>query len=1763
MSTQSIQHPPRAAVVSDDVIERARDAYHRGRHLDVVNLLGAPTVVDALPSTEARVLMGRVVRRLGHTRLGRWWMLEALRRDRSSAIARYYAAADRVNQGRGWSLARRLLGGRTPNIPEPADDRARAMWLALAGQMAGLYRDFDRGLALYAQAAALSPADPWPPTCRALLLAEADRVDEGLDAIKQLVAQMPTSHLARMVEVYLLSLRGDADAALARLTDIEAGAQDFRASLQLGTQLFDLDRHVEARAAFERARRHAPLAEPAVMQMLHGRLCDVTWRLGEVERSRFHARRAGAGFFTEIAKRVGAHVERGAPPNERRRVQLDVPFVPQKHDTCAPATLTALVRTLGGEADHDEVAARICYDGTPSHVQRTWAQGEGYVVREFVATWEASVALLDIGLPFALRTDTVDSAHLVAITGYDAVRGTLVVRDPSNPSAGEFLASGLFETHAASGPLAAVLVPAERRAEVEALDLPLAPVLDRIHAIEVALYEHRPDEARAELDAIVAAHPELADQPLLRLVQMACARHDGDEGRRIEHARRLTHLFPDCDWARAVLLRALAGPTHHGEWKDRLEFVAGRKNAHPYFLTMLADALDHDPTTRPRAETMVRRALRLRPNDGLSMHVFGDICASLGRDEESFLAHRLSVTLNPTDEHYAETAFHSACRLGRRDAGLALLGRRIEKLGRLNAGPATTLCVALESIGQRDAGLQALEEQDVRRPEDSQLRLYWAGALSRAGRFDEAQAHLEWAQGRTRREGWLAAAADIAERRGAYAEATAHTLALVELEPQAVATQSRYTRLVAKTRGLNEALAHIERASRARPRDLALLQLWDDWLDRADRTLARLPVVRRMVEVDPRSAWSWRQLGFVAVELGHLEEAARAVKRAMDLDPKDTATLGLHGMLAAAEGDLDAAQKWFRAAVEGSPDYEWGQRRLLEVCSDDPALQREALAFIEGRLVQSTSAGGFDSFGALVRRYLGMAEALAATRRLREARPEVYDAVLSELRSLQAAGEPEPLIAAAERAIERFSSRPDLFMLLAEAHHVTHDRQASEAAARRALAVDPTYAPAWCHVGMLHEEAGDLDAAEEVYRDAIDRAPLAPQNYGYLAEVLWKKGEVEGAMNHLERALEVGPEYTWAMSMLVEWGGVVGRSEEGLHRLEALAARSPHDGATQAALAQAYLRAERYDAALAAAERARCAEPRNPQRVITQVEALVRMGRADDAQALCAATVDDIDDPDDVRVCWAQIHADKGDMGAAIDKVRAVVDADPDNAWAWRNLASFIRQKEGSGAAADAAARWSELEPNNPTALAGVADALAATGQTSDALARLEQALVIDPEHSWAAGRYADLSLANDQRDKALAFARAQPKPDALLVALADAHINRGSRSDADGVELHDAAAESCIAEVFKRSPNNEAAWERYIDILERQNRHAELWKRVPALAERPDASTYLLARAARLAAAQGDTERLVAWTRRTLEAPYDGHWPIHTAITALQQAGAPVESLCDDVAASAPEPTATAIRCALVTALIQGAALDDAMRRVDAWSHDIDAHVEELGAAVDAFVDFERPHRILPWCNGHADDAARHLRLWTACARVRLIIDPVDATAWMSDWRERDGVEMWMVYNVCTALSEAGRDEEALSTEADALARLDPDHTVDDLRALHAAHLAGVGKLDAARHQLEKINAEALDTRGQAWRAVAHALVDEPPDWFEAVDTVALVRRDVEPTPLDCDVLVKVCRRILRDAPRWGLRLSAWWHGWRLRSRARRRRAALSRGSD
>jgi len=605
---------------------------------------------------------------------------------------------------------------------------------------------------------------------------------------------------------HLLQLLGRDPEAVELLTSAADHLESYLVLSQLAAIQSELRNHDEAWASLERASELALLKDKRLASSLAGERSSVAYHLGRDDEARELAGQSEEPFFKEIARRLEQ------PSPDARRVQLEVEFVRQHHMTCAPATLTAISRFWSMPADHLEVAEAICYDGTPGHSERHWAESHGWRAREFTVTWDSAVALIDAGIPFTLTTVDLQSAHLQAVIGYDGRRGTFIIRDPMARNAGEALADVFLERFQASGPRGMAMVPADRSDLLDRLDLPDADRFDRYHEIQRALVAHDREAASEAFEPLASEAPE---HRLTLQARLSLAEYDADQTARMAAVDRLIELFPD---EASFKLAKLAGLRVMGRREDRLGLLEGMIRAelvHPVIWQQYAQELGEDARCRTRVVSLLWRALRRDPQNGGTHYILANQLWAARRFEEALEAYRFATCLADKEEQFAQSWF-TACRHFRRtEEALEFLIGRIKRHGAKTSLPARTLFQAYSLVNRAREGFRVLDEALALRPDDGELLTFAAEMNARFGKIEAARGLLERAEPQSARAAWLRAAADVAGIEGDRERALGLLEAVIAMEPLAVDAHANKARLLARPAPAGSAAGPTPRSSRS------------------------------------------------------------------------------------------------------------------------------------------------------------------------------------------------------------------------------------------------------------------------------------------------------------------------------------------------------------------------------------------------------------------------------------------------------------------------------------------------------------------------------------------------------------------------------------------------------------------------------------------------------------------------------------------------------------------------------------------------------------------------------------------------------------------------------------------------------------------------------------------------------------------------------------------------------------------------------------
>ncbi len=1220
-------------------------------------------------------------------------------------------------------------------------------------------------------------------------------------------------------------------------------------------------------------------------------------------------------------------------------------------------------------------------------------------MREFRADWPGTVALADAGIPFTLATVGINSGHLQAVTGYDARRGTLIVRDPFERNQSEFLAEEFFTRYAFCGPRAMALVPADDPAAVERLrapDLPEATLYDALYRLRRAIHGHDRPAARAALDALETLAPNAR---LTWFARRELAYYDGDDTAALAAVEGLLVLYPAEGRLRLEklhVLRRLARAADARAWLETC--AADRAHTEPNLWRELARDLAADAREHPRARQLLARSLFYEPTESEHLRALAELLWDERDHAESGALFRLAATSAGTREDYWQQFFIASRHLRTTDDALRLLDARFRRLGDRSSQPGRTLFWAHRERHEFTPAADVLDETLARRPDDGDLLLFAATIQARDGERDRAAGFLARAEGHVAPGAFSRAAAELADLANDLPTALARWREVLAREPLNPNAHRAVARLLAETDGRGPAAAreYLDGVVARFPHAVALHEQRVSALveDPGRGTPEHLAAVDALLAVQPTNVWAQRERALAQQVLRNSLAAFGALAEAERLDPFSPHTHALRGRFLLADGDTTTARASLRRALELDATLANAFHALLDA-SPTLADKRDALGFYHKELVgQSFVGDGILAYRDAAYPILGDAELQPQLEAILATRPDLWQAWSAVAWQHADAARLGPAHVHAKSAVERFPLLPRVWLDLAAIERLRADDPAEVAALERALRIRSTHGDASRRLAAAHRRAGRFPQARTVLEAAIAAAPLDALNHGALAETLWQTDRTANgprALEILTDALRREPGYDWAWDTLERYAKILERPEVPETTARQLTTTRPGearswlrlaitlDGETGPALAER----------LAALDRTLALNPRCHDAYDLRARLLVAAGRYDDALAAClppaeAYPVGTHPFTLDGRAAW--VVARRGDLNGARARMRKVLADHPGYEWGWRMLADWAEAARDKEETLTAAERVAYLSPHAAAPQGYLAAARLSLGLRAGAKTALKEAMRRDPSYHYAPATLLNAQLEDKEFDDAEQtlrfFEKHYPGPATLgrTVRLAAGRKKTGDRE-------RGAAALAALA-VVRPAPGTDDG-----DI-------ATAVKAMVGAGWREEADHALAP--AMLAPGTSNPEAGALWVRS--RADQGKWWQLRQKVRALEEG-----------------KFARRARVAFIGALTE--------------------HKARLGLMI--FVWQMRPQlRADTESWGHVGYALTNGRAYWRAAR------------WLSDYRDRSDAQGWMLSNLVISLRVLGHHRRALEVDRHALT-LPPDRT-------RPKHLAWVAFEDA-----------------------------------------------------------------------------------------------------
>jgi cellulose synthase operon protein C len=639
---------------------------------------------------------------------------------------------------------------------------------------------------------------------------------------------------------------------------------------------------------------------------------------------------------------------------------------------------------------------------------------------------------------------------------------------------------------------------------------------------------------------------------------------------------------------------------------------------------------------------------------------------------------------------------------------------------------------------------------------------------------------------------------------------------------------------------------------------------------------------------------------------------------------------------------------------------------------------------------------------------------------------------------------------------------------------------------REANAARPDLWHAWSAHAQQLLQMQRLDEAWELIHQATERFPSMPRLWLDRAEIGHARLDAAGERAALEAALRINPGWAPAVRALAEYHVRSGEFGEAQHLLERGTSRSPLDYSMHVSLGEVLWRLGEKDAALERAKQAVQIEPGYDR-------------------------------------AWSALEFWSAQLGrpeVALEAARDLTQRRAGEARSWLILAGLLESPEQAEERLEILERAIELNPRATDGYDQKAKTLATLERFDEAVAACRpQAFAAHPPLvlqaraiwvDWVRGRHseairamkqlvedeplfyggwymlADWSRVREDKETYLtaaeALVRLNPQSEVSWGFLADARLMNG---------LPELAAEA-FEHAFELDPQYEFAGNMVFDGQLEAGKLDEAADTLRRLRMHSD-SSFVLSRAAQLAARQGKMDEALNLLRQVCMAPFESQWPVAAACQAIRDMGTHGAQAVGET----------------LHALVQTPEVDPfvgaywAEMSVDANDSRISVLIEALQGTTPAAV--QAAHALLTrWAQGNQrDNVTRFVNtnrewlrkddlLWGGAGyALTTIRDWSRAAAWMSDWKTRSGAKPWMLVNTAESLRAVGKDAEGAECSKHAL-KLPPDNGTRLHELLLAADAAFRGDFDyVAEHLPAVTDRESLDLDYQFLVALVDAVME------------------------------------------------------------------------
>lgn len=321
-------------------------------------------------------------------------------------------------------------------------------------------------------------------------------------------------------------------------------------------------------------------------------------------------------------------------------------------------------------------------------------------------------------------------------------------------------------------------------------------------------------------------------------------------------------------------------------------------------------------------------------------------------------------------------------------------------------------------------------------------------------------------------------------------------------------------------------------------------------------------------------------------------------------------------------------------------------------------------------------------------------------------------------------------------------------------HHQRGDLQQAEQLYRQVLSQRPDHAHALHYLGVVAHQVGQHAAALDLINRSLACDPSQSRFYNNAAEVLRAMGRPSDAASALRRALEISPDEPDYLGNLAIALFDLNELEEAEALFRRAIAGNPALPEPHLHLSRLLQKRGRMDDALREAKQAVEVAPGHHNASLNLAMILLADKQLEEAETICRRTISAAPNYSMAYSALGSVLGAKRDHSAAADAFARSVSLNPNDHSAWNGLGVALLQCARFKEAGDAFTNAARLKPDSAGYYNNLASALEEQGEVDEALRVFEHAAAIDPKLATARSNVGKRLMLAGRVDEAISHFR-------------------------------------------------------------------------------------------------------------------------------------------------------------------------------------------------------------------------------------------------------------------------------------------------------------------------------------------------------------------------------------------------------------------------